>query len=268
MGPIKEMNRHVDVVLRALDILDTFHSKPVLTLKEIIEATGINRSRVLRLTGTMESRGYLIYDGEQRRFRLGPRLLTLGKVFEDNNTLIAVARPILKDLVRLTGELASLYVMDGLERVALVREKGSHPISYTVSEGQRMALYAGAAGKVLLAFAPLEIQKKICSRGFMKRLTPNTIIDPKRLFRELEKIRDAGFATSEGERAVDVWSVAAPVLDFSGAICCAIGITGPVYRFPMQTQLKLQEAVISKAHELSARLGNYQSQHTKKEDAS
>ena len=255
MKPAKEMQRHVEVVLKALDILDCFQSQPVLTLKEIVHLTGMTRSRAMRLAGTLVSRGYLLYESENRHFRLGPRLMTLGKLFEAHNNLVSISRPILRDLVRVTGELASLYVIDGLERVALAREKGSHEISYTVTEGQRMELYAGAAGKVLLAFAPSEVSGKVLSREFMKKLTPRTISDPGHLARELETIHQKGYAVSEGERAPDVWSAAAPVFDHDGKVCCAIGITGPIYRIPKRAQKKFMGVLVTKAIELSRLLG-------------
>lgn len=249
------MRRHVDVVLKALDILDCFQIQPVLTLKEIIEFTGMTRSRAMRLTGTLVSRGYLVHEIKRKQFRLGSRVMTLGKVFEANNTLVSLSRPILRDLVQMTGELASLYVIDGLERVALAREKSAHEISYTVTEGQRMELYAGAAGKVLLAFAPSEISKNVLSKKFLKKLTPMTISDPKNLARELASIRRKGYGVSKGERASDVWSVAAPVFDRDGTVCCAIGITGPIYRIPKGVQPKYIESVVTKAGELSRLLG-------------
>jgi IclR family transcriptional regulator, KDG regulon repressor len=263
MKPTKEMTRHVDVVLKALDILDCFQSQPVLTLKEIADITHLTRSRAMRLAGTLASRGYLIYDGEQRHFHLGPRLFTLGKIFETHHTLISLARPILRDLVRQTGELASLYVIDGTERVALAREKGTHEISYTVSEGQRMELYAGAAGKVLLAHAPREVSEKVISAKSLKKLTPNTISSTTQLSRQLEIIRSKGYSVSEGERALDVWSVAAPVFDHRRMICCAIGITGPIYRIPKAAQSDFINTVIHKARELTRHLGGRESHHEK-----
>ena len=247
----KEMGRHVEAVLRALDILDSFQFQPPLNLKRIHEITGITRSRIIRLAGTLESRGYLLYDPKEKQFRLGPRLHTLGKIFEANNTLIALARPILKELVRETGELASLYVMDGLERVALAREKGTHEISYSVIEGQRMELYAGASGKVLLAYAPPEIQTKVVNKKFLRKLTPGTISNPADLARELEELRCRGHASSKGERVSDVWSVAAPVFDHSGSACSSVGITGPLYRIPRRTQSLYVKIIKDKAAKLS-----------------
>ena len=267
MNTGKEMTRHVEVVLKALDILDCFESQPALTLKEIVDRTHMTRSRTMRLMGTLESRGYLIYNSEHRNFHLGPRLLTLGKIFETHNTLISLARPILRDLVRETGELASLYVIDGTERVALAREKGTHEISYTITEGQRMELYAGAAGKLLLAHAPPEITEKVLSAKSLKKLTPNTISSTSQLSRQLKEIRGKGYAVSEGERALDVWSVAAPVFDHRGQICCAIGITGPIYRIPEAAQSGFINIVLLKARELNRHLGGRES-HNEKEDES
>jgi DNA-binding IclR family transcriptional regulator len=250
------MGRHIEAVIKALDILDCFLTRPSLTLKDINGFTHLNRSRIIRLAGTLTSRGYLIYNSQEKQFHLGPRLLSLGKVFEANNTLLSLGRPFLRELVQETGELASLYVIDGLERVALLREKGIHEVSYSVREGQRMELYAGAAGKVLLASAPAEIIGKVLSKRFLKRLTRKTIVDPNVLAQELEVIRRKGYATSEGERVSDVWSVAAPVFDHDQKVCCAIGITGPLYRISTQTQKKYRDIVMGKARELSRLLGN------------
>lgn len=251
----KEMSRHVEVVLKALDLFDCFQNKSALTLREMVEFTGMTRDRATRLAGTLESRGYLLYDPDNRQFRLGPRLFTLGKVFETHNTMIFLARPILKDLVRATGEVASLYVMDGLERVALAREKGIHEVSFSVGEGQRMQLYAGAAGKVLLAFASPDVQTRVMARESLKKLTSKTITNPKHLARELDRTRSKGYAVSAGERVEDVWSAAAPVFDHENSICAAIGITGPSYRIPGQVQSKYIAKVLEKTRELSLRLG-------------
>ena len=256
---MKEMGRHVEVVLRALDLLDCFQPQPVLSLKEMAALTRMTRSRTIRLAGTLTSRGYLTYNSQEKRFHLGPRLLSLGKVFETNNTLLSLGRPFLKELVQETGELASLYVIDGLERVALVREKGIHEVSYSVTEGQRMELYAGAAGKVLLAFASSDIQSEILTKKFLKRLTSRTMTDPDKLTKELEQIRRKGYACSEGERVSDVWSVAAPVFDHTKQICCSIGITGPLYRIPKRMQFRYTKILTDKARKLSDRLGWYES---------
>ncbi len=255
MKHAKEMRRHVEAVVKALDILDCFQRRPVLTLNEIVDVTGLTRSRVMRLTGTLESRGYLHYDSGRKYFSLGSRVMMLGKIFELHNTLISISRPILRDLVQMTREVASLYVIDGMERVALAREKSPQEISYSVADGQRMEIYAGAAGKVLLAYAPSEISEKVLSVKFLKKLTPMTFSNPEDMAKELETIRRNGYGESQGERVSDVWSAAAPVFDREGEVCCAIGITGPIYRIPAHVRSNYITIVVQKSIELSQLLG-------------
>ena len=251
----KELGRHVEAVLKALDVLDCFLVQPASTLKELTERTGLNRSRIIRLVGTLESKGYLTFDTESGRYRLGSRIMTLGKVFELNSSLIILARPVLKDLVRRTGEMASLYVLDGFERVAIAREKGIHPIGYTLMEGERMEVYAGGAGKILLTHAPAEITHHVIKKEFLKRLTPKTITNPKQLKSELALIRHQGYAVSEGERAEDAASVAAPVFDYQNKVCAAMGIAGPGSRFGEALMKKYIKIVCDAAGDLSRRLG-------------
>jgi len=251
----KEAGRHVESVLKALDILDCFHVQSSQNLKQIIEKTGLNRSRVIRLTGTLESRGYLTYDSRNRQFQLGSRVMTLGKIFELNNNLITLSRPVLKDLVQKTGEMASLYVLDGYERVVIAREPGIHPIGYTLIEGERMEIYAGAAGKLLLAYASDDIMNHVVRKRFLKKLTTQTIAEPERLLIELKTIKQQGYAVSKGERAEDAASVAVPVFEYQNRICAAIGIAGPKNRFPKSIMKKYIKIVGDAANNLSHRLG-------------
>lgn len=251
----KELDRHIEVVLKALDILDCLQGTSGLTIKQIIERTGMSRSRVTRLIGTLESRDYVEYKPEERQYLLGFSLLPLGRTVEQNNNLASHSRAILRKLVEKTGELASLYIIDGTERVALLRENATHVIRYSLKEGQRMEIYAGAAGKVLLAYAPHRLQNKVINTNFLRKLTPNTIIDPMKLIAELEEVRRRGYSFSKGEREKEVGSIAAPVFDHQNKVCAALGLAGPLNRFTAESRSKYLGTLLKAARELSKRLG-------------
>ena len=196
----KEASRFIDVVLRALDILDLFQQKSEFTLKEIIDLTGLTRSRTMRLIGTLESRGYLVANYQSRKYFPGVKLAVLGKAYERMNHIEVITRPILKNLSNRTGESATFYVIDGTNRLAIAREEGTHALRYSVHEGQRMPLHAGASGKVLLAFGPIEVLEKIKACNKLDAITPNTITDMDTLLTELFSIRKNGYAISRGEK--------------------------------------------------------------------
>jgi len=253
--PPKETLRHVEAVLSALSLLVCFVFEPVLSVKQLIEMTGLTRNRVMRLCGTLEKRGYLIQDLEARNFSLGFQVMVLGKAFDKSNNLITIARPILKELAQNTGESASLYVLEGTHRLVLAREEGTQVIRYLVAEGQRLPIHAGASGKTLLAFSPEELTHKLINDKKLTRFTPRTITDPASLKAELAKIRSAGYAISQSERAADAASIAAPVFDHENCLIGAISIGGPVTRFNSANRPGYLEQVLKVAEKFSTRLG-------------
>jgi DNA-binding IclR family transcriptional regulator len=253
--PIKQSERHVEAVLAALQVLDCFLAQPNLTTRQIVDRTGFTRNRVVRLTGTLASRGYLLQAPDTGAFTPGPKALALGKVFERNNNLVTLARPILRTLALDTGESVSLYIREGLERVVLAREEGTHVIRYAVTEGQRMDLHAGAGGKILLAYAPEEVLRALLQGPGLRRRTPRTIGDRKQFAAELEKIRRRGYAESVGERVQDACAAAAPVFDSEDRLLCAIAIIGPTSRFTPANRKRYVQKVITAGRRLSEQLG-------------
>ena len=159
---------------------------------------------------------------------------------------------------------ASVWIKKGSEKadassivdiLTLACEKGPQGIQYNVSEGERKELYAGAAGKVLLAFAPSEVRSAILNVKTFRRFTPHSIVDPKELVEELTIVRRQGYSFSEAERIVDAFAIAIPVFDHRQNCCSALGIAGPINRFPPDVRTRSLKIVQEFARTLSERLG-------------
>lgn len=255
MNKIKESERHVNTILKALQILDWFEVYQTLSLKQLSELTHLNKSRILRLCGTLEANRYLIRDGESGLYGLGPRLLSLGKAYEQRNTLISLSRPILSELAQKTGEAASLHVIDGHERLCLVREEGTFGVRHLIPEGKHLPLYAGAGSKVLLAYAPEDLSQQILQQEPIRKLTPTTIIDLKGFEKEFKNIRQKGYSFSAGERDPDAGALAAPIYNHEKNVCAAIAIAGPLNRFSQKNQDKYLPLLLDAARRLSIALG-------------
>ena len=251
----KQSERHVEAVLATLAILDTFLQGSNQSLKQIIDKTLLTRNRVLRLAGTLETCGYLVRDPQSKSYDLGPKILSLGKVFERQSSLATLARPILRALAQTTGESASIYVPDNFSRVVLVREEGTKDVRLAVTEGERMPLHGGASGKVILSFGPPEIREKILSRKRLPRLAPGTVTDPAKLLADLEKVKARGYAQSLGERVADAGAVAAPIFGPENRFLGALGIAGPIHRFTPKTLPSRIKMVMAAARELRRKLG-------------
>jgi DNA-binding IclR family transcriptional regulator len=106
-----------------------------------------------------------------------------------------------------------------------------------------------------LAFSPEEVTRKLINDRKLVRLTPHTLVDPAVLKVELAKVRSAGYAFSQSERAMDAASVACPVFDHENRLVGAISIGGPVTRFTSDRRPAFVEQVVKAAEKLSTRLG-------------
>lgn len=244
----KEASRHVEAVLSAIDIIDCFQHDPELSLKEIIERTGLTRSRVMRLIGTLESRGYLVGNPDSRTYCPGLKWPIIAKSFEKVNQVEVLIRPVLKKLAEETGESATFYVRDGIERVALAREEGSHMIRYVIREGERhLQARGGAPSKVILGFGPA---------AWLDEVTSSTELNIESLVKEVEKTKIQGYGLSLGENTPGAHSIAAPVYKVGGQLAGALAISGPSSRMEQEQMQSLTALVVKTAEFLSERLGS------------
>lgn len=151
----------VAAVDRAFDILHAFHKdRPVLTLAEISRVTGLYKSTILRLMGSLEKYGF-VWQRADGSYQLGAGLLSLSTVFQDAFDLRQFVEPVLEDLVVQTAEGASFFIRDGEYQVCLFRVEGRHTVrDYALRQGDRRKLNRSAASTILrdyhdMPFAPL-----------------------------------------------------------------------------------------------------------------
>jgi DNA-binding IclR family transcriptional regulator len=185
---------------------------------------------------------------------MGSKVLSWSAVYTSGLDVREKSRPVLEELHRLTHETVSLYVLDGTERVCIERIESPQRVRVTVHIGERMPLHAGSAGKAILAFASPALVKQILTHP-LERMTANTITNRKELLRELESIRDSGYAVSHAERFTDALGLAAPIFDSGGNSIAALNVAGPLLRFTDNDVRKYAPKIIQLANQVSQSLG-------------
>jgi DNA-binding IclR family transcriptional regulator len=196
----------VEAVERALAILGAFDAaQPRRTLADLAAATGLYKSTILRLAGSLEHCGYLLRQ-DDGAWRLGPALGRLGTVYRSGFDLADAIRPELARLVEATRETASFYVRDGDSRVCLYRQNSPQAARHHLDEGAQLPLTAGASARILMAFtAPGDASGAA--------------------------IRTQGHYVSLGERDPLVAAVSVPVFDGAGLFRGALAVSGLAARF-------------------------------------
>lgn len=248
-GSLKEEGQTIRSVERALDVLLCFAGEAHgLGVTQIAEKLGLYKSTVHRILGALEAKGFVRRDGAAGRYHLGLKTLELASVYLTSGDVPSVAYHEMLTLRDRAQETVSLYVRDGMERVRVQRAEGPLAVRRVVGLGERLPLYLGASGKVLLAWAPL------AERGWLLERTLPPEFDRQSFEQMLDLAVDRGWATSLEEREEGVASVAAPVLDRAGRCVAALAISGPVSRFAPEDAHRLGQMVLESARAISLRL--------------
>ncbi|UCG24547.1 MAG: IclR family transcriptional regulator [Chloroflexota bacterium] len=226
----KESPYHIESLQRGLQVLTLFNrERPALSLTEIVEATGIKKSTAFRIVNTLNSTGYLERDPDTRQYRPGLKVLQLGFTAISSLELRQVARPHLVNLAEMSGETASLSVLDGLEVVYVDRIRGRDIIvGVVLGVGSRIPAHCASMGKVLLANLPADELARRLDGATLSPCTPHSLVDKDQLRAELEQIRSQGFAVNDEELEIGLRAVAAPIWDQDNQVVAVINVSGSV----------------------------------------
>ncbi len=245
-------NSSVKTLDRMVDVLDCFSpDHPSWSLAELSAHLRTPKSTLHRFMLGLETHGILRRDGDDRRWRLGYRLVIWGSLATDSNSLRDLARPVLQQLAEVSGETAILTVYSGRQVICLDLCETQQPVRLRMMIGDRRPLHAGASSKILTAFLPpTEIDGIIAEHG-LPWLCSGTITDPQTLRAELARIAACGYAVSLEETDRDAWGVATPVRDWRGQVVAGVGLAGPSTRY---SEAKVQQWV-RLCSQASARIG-------------
>ncbi|MBV9231502.1 MAG: IclR family transcriptional regulator [Chloroflexi bacterium] len=231
---MEKSGSQAQTVAHALDILNLFtREQPEFSMMEMSRALGISKSSAHRLANTLQAAGYLVQEPTTQRYHLGLKILQLAGIVLANMQFREMLLPWMQWLRTQTKETISIYVADNDVRVCVDRLEGTQDIRFVVEVNSRLPLHSGAAGKLLLAYQPAAIRKRLIEH-WLAHLEGSILLSLgsfEEIEQELAQIRQQGYTVSKGERVAYASAIAAPVLDYRGEILAALTISGPTMRF-------------------------------------
>ena len=194
---------------RGLRVLLTIADRGSIRADELSTLLETPISTIYRYLRTLTEFGFV--DRRDGAYGLGPRLLIGEGATISSEELIRRADPVLTMLVEETGETAAIHRRIGLAAVCLHQQPSPHPLRVVLEPGEPGPLDVGAAAKLLLAYAPADIQDEILG-------------EPPRagLRAELDAIVTDGIARSDGEAISDIVTLAVPVLRDDGIVAALV----------------------------------------------
>jgi IclR family acetate operon transcriptional repressor len=246
--PIQSLDRGL-VILEAV----ANSSEPV-SLTELTDLVGIDRSSVFRLAFTLKRRGFLAYPSGRKDFILGPALWRLSDRYDWGTMLIRVSQEHLKQLSKRTNETVHLAIREGRNALFIDHVAANHVIAVSGQTGEMVPLHCTAHGKALLAGLGRDELHRIFGSAPLPVYTKSTIGTLADLTVECSQIQEQGFTTDNGEFREGLRCVAAPIRAQRGMIVGSVGISAPTDRFPSERYPECGEQVRAVANEISARL--------------
>jgi IclR family pca regulon transcriptional regulator len=218
-------------IVRGFGVLEAFdRGRTNLTLTQLVQLTGLEKSAVQRFTATLVELGYLRKDPVRRDYTLAPKLLHLGTSYLRTNPLIERATPYLTEWSREHNETINLGELDGTDLILSYRLAARRIVSPDISIGSRFPWHVTSSGQAIAAFMEKNQRMDLIARSKLESRAVNTIIDKKALATRLDQIKQQGFAVCVQESSEEDISIAAPIFDSHGSVVAAVA-TGVLIPF-------------------------------------
>ena len=245
----------VQSIERAFDIIEAVAtSKNFAVLTEIAEKTGLHKSTAYRIISTLLKRGYL-KKNEDGTYKIGLKLIEAASYYIDSLQLQTEVRPYIAQITAKFGLTSHLGVLEGDKVVYIEKMDIFSNIKLYSQIGLRMPAYCSSLGKCLLANFSNTQLRSIMGQTEFTRFTHNTITTIEALQKEIDTVRQQGWAIDNEEFEIGHRCIGAPVYDYRGDIIAAISASGSTTILTNERIPEIVEYLKQTAAEISQNMG-------------
>jgi DNA-binding IclR family transcriptional regulator len=245
----------VNTIKKAIDILDLLAGSPSLSLAEIVRSLELPKSSVHGILETLCSEKLVEKEESTARYHLGVRLVELGNRASLGLDICRIAAPFLHGLNEKFDETVHLTVLDRDEVLYVDCIESKRRLRTYSVIGIRAPLYCTSVGKAILAFMKDEEIRRIAKQKGLARITSTTLDTEEKLFAEVARIRDSGYAVDDMEHEDHLRCVGAPIRNAKGEAFASLSLSGPAERNTKERIVEIAPSVMEAADEISRRLG-------------
>lgn len=225
-----------------------------LGVTEVASNVGVDKANAHRLLRALQSRGYVAQDPVTRRFSATPQLLTLAGSVLRRLDLRSVADPVCDELAEATGESVHAAALTRSGVVYVLQRRGPFMMSVETEVGTAAPLHCTATGKAVLAHVDEERLHELVTEP-LQNFTFRTHSSLDSLLRDLEHVREVGYAIDDEEFNLGVRCIASPVFGIEGKVVGCVGFSGPTQRVGTDRLAELIELVRDAAAKITTGLG-------------
>jgi DNA-binding IclR family transcriptional regulator len=212
------------VLANSMAVVEALAERGDLSPAELAEATGLPRPSVYRFIDGLKAVG-MATTTDENRARLSVKWLHLADAARDAMIEWASARRVLDDLAERTEQTAFLTVPRGDEAVCIDWAPGRGIGVLTLAPGRSLPLYAGGAGRLVLAYTR-DVEEYLSDGPDRRPLTSRTMVDADALREDVRRTRAQGHTLSLDDATIGIGALAFPVLGSAGELIGCLSIAG------------------------------------------
>lgn len=246
-------NQSIEKTFHLIEIMAANNS--LMRLQDIAKKADLPASTALRLLNTLQTLGYVNQDDASLRYSLSLKFARIGNMVSSRFNIREMAKPYLAELSYKCQEAACLGIEQDREVVYIDVENGPDNMLQIMHYiGKRAPMHCTGIGKLMLAaYDSPKLSDYISLKG-LPVFTPNTLVTEEALRKELQTIRENGFALDREECELGAVCLAAPVKDYNGRIIAGISVSGPITRLTFERLEKIRPWVLETADHISGLL--------------
>lgn len=259
--PTSQESRYSQSLERGLAILKAFTpDRPWMGIADLAQTLEMSRPTTHRYASTLVALNYL-EQGPRRKYRLGMRAGDPGRTAVNSTALQNLPHELLERLRDRSGCTASVAVLDGGDIVYVDRARsslqGQSEVRTRLGRGSRLPSSRTAMGKTLLAQCSQQEQREAIDATIKESLSAkDETVAREKLIRELERIREKGFAIADQLHVEGQRCVAAPLRSHTSEVVGGVEVAAAKSAFSRAEMLeRLAPLVLASAAEMSAHLG-------------
>ncbi len=243
----------VQSVERALDLLELVaNSEQSISIMELMEKTGLNRTTIWRILGTLEKRGYIEKDEVTKNYQRGVKLYQLVRGNDSYSYLVKVIQPYMEEISKKYNETVILSVFQNKKMYNICQVDPEQTVRLMNYTNTFSPLHCSSNGKLQLSyFTEEELESYLMYP--LEEFSSFTITNRQALKKQLKEISQQKYSLSIGEydESENAISIA---IEANNNPIAFITLGGPAFRISEKDLREAAPQLLEVAKEISSKL--------------
>ena len=215
--------------IKILEFLAESHEG--VKLSEISKVVSMPSSNLSLFLNTLIESGYAIKNPTDNKYYVSNRLVEIANLIRPNRymRLLSVSKPEIERIHAIFDENVILAVVNNYQLYLISRLQSTKSIQIVHNDGPFIP-HVTAGGKVVLACLTETQLAEYFKKTEWKSFTSQSMTEKELVLKQLEVIREKGYAINRGEYEEEIMAIAAPIFENEQVIAALI-VQFPTFRY-------------------------------------